>query len=258
MNATHQDRSPAAEEGERYFAGLCNVCGYKGAISGRVYNHRESFGCPACRSTLRYREQAAAILAHYGRAQHVFLSRFVRSETCRKLRILEAAFHGPFIRHFKALPGYTQSYLFDDLAPGESRDGIVCQNLERLTFPDACFDLVITSDVMEHIAGVEQAVSEIARVLVPGGAHIFTVPLAWPIPETSVARARYEDGQIVHLFEPRYHRSGEGGEALVFTDFGEDLIELHARYGMRARFFRSHAAIAPLYRGGCVVAVRIR
>lgn len=245
-----------ADDTDRCFAGICNICGHKGTFEGKVHNQRESFGCPACRSTLRYREQAAATLAHFGRGQHVFLSRFVRSEACRNLRILEAAYHGPFIRHFKQLPGYTQSYLFEDVPLGETRNGIVCQDLERLTFADASFDLVITSDVLEHVADVEKVVAEIARVLVPGGAHIFTVPLTWPLPDKSVVRARYEHGQLLHLVEPRYHRSGEGGASLVFTDFGKDLIDLHAEHGMRARFFRSHGALAPLYRGGCIVAVR--
>jgi SAM-dependent methyltransferase len=239
-----------------YFDGLCNICGHKGRFHGEARNHRETFGCPACRATHRYREQAAAILTYFSRGQDVFLARFVRSETCRRLRILEPAFHGPFVRLFKDHPHYTRSYLFNGVPLGETRDGIICQDLCKLTFPDACFDLVITSDVMEHIADVEQAFAEIARVLAVGGAHIFTIPLAWPVPESSVARARNEDGKVVHLLEPRYHRSGDGDQSLVFTDFGRDLIDLHARKGMRARFFRSHGALAPLYRSSCVVAIR--
>jgi SAM-dependent methyltransferase len=48
----------------------------------------------------------------------------------------------------------------------------------RLAFPDGSFDVVYSSSVFEHIDGVEAAVSEVARVLRPGGtawieAHLF-------------------------------------------------------------------------------------
>jgi 2-polyprenyl-3-methyl-5-hydroxy-6-metoxy-1,4-benzoquinol methylase len=44
------------------------------------------------------------------------------------------------------------------------------------TFENESFDLVITSDVFEHLPDVAPAVREILRTLKPGGAHIFTVP----------------------------------------------------------------------------------
>jgi SAM-dependent methyltransferase len=62
----------------------------------------------------------------------------------------------------------------------------------RLGFRDASFDLVYSSAVFEHIDGVEEAASEIARVLKPGGTawigvHLFPSPsgghdLAWADP----------------------------------------------------------------------------
>jgi SAM-dependent methyltransferase len=48
----------------------------------------------------------------------------------------------------------------------------------RLPFPDATFDRVIAAEVLEHIPEDEQAVSELARVLKPGGTMAVTVP-AW-------------------------------------------------------------------------------
>ena len=45
-----------------------------------------------------------------------------------------------------------------------------------LPFRDGSFDMVMASDVLEHIEHDDKAVSEIARVLRPGGSTILSVP----------------------------------------------------------------------------------
>ena len=49
-----------------------------------------------------------------------------------------------------------------------------------LPFPDASFDRVIAAEVLEHIPDDRAAMSELARVLKPGGVAAITVPRAWP------------------------------------------------------------------------------
>ncbi|NDK56439.1 class I SAM-dependent methyltransferase [Pontibacter fetidus] len=64
------------------------------------------------------------------------------------------------------------------IALGNER-GLKCISVmdgAKLAFPDATFDLVIASDVLEHIADDKLAMQEWARVLKPGGKLIVFVP----------------------------------------------------------------------------------
>ena len=75
-------------------------------------------------------------------------------------------------------PGGSFSHYLPHLTLGSYReDGIRSENLEAMTFLDSSFDVVITQDVFEHVFDVQAAFREIARVLKPGGLHVFTVPL---------------------------------------------------------------------------------
>jgi SAM-dependent methyltransferase len=84
----------------------------------------------------------------------------------------------------------------------------------------------------------EAAFREIYRVLKPGGLHIFTVPVRWPLPSESVARARLAGGEIEHLQPPQYHRAGDGSDSLVVTDWGADLVALLEGIGFKTQASR--------------------
>ena len=95
-----------------------------------------------------------------------------------------------------------------------------------MTFADSSFDLFITQDVFEHIMNPEAAFKEIARVLKPGGTHIFTMPWYSKL-EKSVRRAKLEDGKIVHLLEPVYHGNPiDAAGSLVTYDWGRDFTDI--------------------------------
>lgn len=49
-----------------------------------------------------------------------------------------------------------------------------------LPFADGAFDRIIAAEVLEHIADDVAAISELARVLRPGGAMAVTVPARFP------------------------------------------------------------------------------
>lgn len=48
--------------------------------------------------------------------------------------------------------------------------------LERLPFEDASFDLLVATDVLEHIAAERDALRELRRVAAPGATLLLTVP----------------------------------------------------------------------------------
>ncbi len=58
--------------------------------------------------------------------------------------------------------------------------GVMRGDARNLAFPDDTFDVVITSEVLEHLQDDVAAISEMVRVLKPGGRFAATVPAAFP------------------------------------------------------------------------------
>lgn len=100
---------------------------------------------------------------------------------------------------------YLESQFFSSQGLGELFNGVRNEDLENLTFEDESFDLVITSDVMEHIYEPDKAFKEIHRTLKPGGAHIFSVPIINKHKPTQQWAKKGSDGQPVFLYEPEWH-----------------------------------------------------
>lgn len=64
----------------------------------------------------------------------------------------------------------------DPEAIPDSRGGFVKSMAETLPFPDSLFDLVISSNVTEHLIDRQRAMEEVRRVLRPGGYAVHVVP----------------------------------------------------------------------------------
>jgi SAM-dependent methyltransferase len=55
-------------------------------------------------------------------------------------------------------------------------DSVHRAGLEELPFENSSFDLIASTDVLEHIAAEQEALAELRRVAAPGGALLLTVP----------------------------------------------------------------------------------
>lgn len=68
-------------------------------------------------------------------------------------------------------------------------------------FPDQSFDSALCNQVLEHVFNPEAFLSEIHRVLVPGGKLLLTVPFVWDEHEQPWDYARYSSFGLDHLLD---------------------------------------------------------
>ena len=123
---------------------------------------------------------------------------------------------------------YSTSHYFPELRPGEDHPILKFrnENIEEMSFADESFDLFISQDVMEHIFNPSRAFREISRVLKPGGAHIFTVPIVNKSLKSECWASRKDDGEILYHHKPEYHGNPiDKKGALVTMHWGYDLAD---------------------------------
>src|SRR5262249_915243 len=88
-----------------------------------------------------------------------------------------------------------------DKGLGIVRQGDVC----AMPFADASFDLILATDVIEHVEDDGQAIREIRRVLRPGGHALITVPAfpsLWGLQDrVAHHKRRYRMGRLLECIE---------------------------------------------------------
>lgn len=213
------------------YIGHCSVCGFIGEFIKNNPSFREGYQCEKCKASLRYRGQAESVLKSFAYNQGLNLSDLVELVAFKKLHIYEPGVTGPFRKLFNSFENYKNSFYWDNVTLGQKKDNIECQSLEKLTYKENQFDLVLSSDILEHVRRPWVAFAEIFRVLKPGGFHVFTIPVHLPMKSLTTFRVDTTTSEDIHIDEPHYHGNGIGGRSLVYTDFGADIVNQLEKIG---------------------------
>jgi SAM-dependent methyltransferase len=107
-----------------------------------------------------------------------------------------------------------------------------------LTFADDSFDVVVTSDIFEHIRHPMVGFAEVRRVLRPGGLHVFSIPSQLPLRSRTLIRVDTSGDEDVMLLDPAYHLGPGNSRHLVYNEFGRDLIDQLGDLGLPTELVR--------------------
>lgn len=142
---------------------------------------------------------------------------------------------------------YIASHYFDNEPLGSMVGAFRNEDLERQTFANESFDIVVTIDVFEHLFDPAAALREIHRTLKKGGVHIAAFPMSKGQVEPVRWRSkRHPDGTIEHLLPEQYHGNPISEEgSLVTVDYGYDAHQAFADWApfdVRILRFADHRA----------------
>lgn len=195
---------------------VCGVCGGTSFTSNQVLwsglinewqlssaeadyvNRQQGEVCDSCGSNLRSIALANSLRAYLG--TNSFLRDVVRTEVGTKLSILEINEAGkltPILRQFG-------NYVFGAYPEVD---------MHAMPFGDRTFDVVIHSDTLEHVQNPIHALAECRRVLKPGGALCFTVPVI-------VGRLSRDRGGLPKSYHGNVETATD--DLAVQTEFGAD------------------------------------
>lgn len=181
----------------------CSVCnntfrkflpyGYTKATS------RKNALCPRCLSLERHR-----LMYLYLQEKTDFFT--------KNLKVLHIAPEQCFYKRFRALENL--DYTTGDL---ESPIADVHFDVQAIPFPDESYDVVICNHVLEHVDDDAKAMSEMYRILKPGGFAILQVP------QDTDAENTYEDPTITDPSEREKHFLQKDHVRLYGLDYAERL-----------------------------------
>ena len=135
--------------------------------------------------------------------------------------------------------------MFEAMAEaGEAPDGALAEatagDALALPYADGTFDVVIASEILEHVPADEAAIAELVRILKPGGKLAVTVP-RW-LPE-----------RLCWLLSDEYH-ANEGGHIRIYK--ADELRGKVESRGMRLlHTHHAHALHSPYWWIKCAVGV---
>jgi SAM-dependent methyltransferase len=202
--------------------GYCNICGWRGDFFKPELG-REGMMCRNCSATSRHRAVAYVVGKLLRRAGGPVFAWPVDTS----VRILESSARGSYpVMFAEKFDYYGTEFDPEKIAGGTHPREFA--DFQRLHYGDSTFDLVIASDVFEHVRKDDLGYKEIYRVLKHGGSFVMTVPYDHERAST-IIRVDTSGPEDKHLMEPEYH--GGGGHTLTYRTYGRDLLTLLHRVG---------------------------
>lgn len=181
--------------------------------------------CPVCENNFRkflpygYTKQTGRDNALCPRClaleRHRLMYLYLKEKTeffTKSLKVLHIAPEQCFYKRFRALENL--DYTTGDL---ESPIADVHFDVQAIPFSDETFDVVICNHVLEHVDDDTKAMSEIYRILKPGGFAILQVP------QDADAEKTYEDPTITDPLEREKHFLQKDHVRLYGLDYSDRL-----------------------------------
>lgn len=253
----------------------CNVCG---TDTGLFYDFpdvslrhehgigllRETLACRACGASMRDRQMAHGLLRVVetcagclpGKLRDL---RAIRSDLPGKLDMLDTDSFSSINRAMRGMLGYIHSqYQPEQPNGGVLPDGSINVNLMSMPFDTGSLDIVMTSDVMEHVEDDELAHREIHRCLRVGGAYIFTVPYDPCLMATRRLSQRTGVGKPNFILRRQVHGDPlSNSGVLAHRIYGQQFQDELRALGFDVTFLNIDDFTAGIYGGDLFIATKL-
>lgn len=188
----------------------CPICNhhYREFLPYGRISQRPNALCPSCQSLERHR-----LIWLYLKEKTPFFQ--------QKMNVLHIAPEHCFMKPFEKQHG--DGYITADI---ESPLAKVKMDIHEMPFEDGKFDAVLCNHVLEHVADDIRAMSEIRRVLKPGGWAIMQIPFFAPVPDVT-----FED----HSITDKREREKIFGQDDHVRKYGRDYTKRIERAGLIAK-----------------------
>jgi SAM-dependent methyltransferase len=200
----------------------CPFCGWQGpSFLPNGIDVRQNARCPKCDSLERHR------------LYYLYLKNVIPAD--RRVKVLHFAPEKILTRLFQSFRNV--DYLSADLDPTKA---MVKQDITAITYPEASFDIIFCSHVLEHIPDDLLALRELRRVLKPNGFAILQVPVK-DIFNGRVIDKTYEDFTIT---DPRERENAFGQHDHVRV-YGRDFKDRIEKAGFNVRIDKFAESLDP-------------
>lgn len=180
-----------------YYRDNATTHGYIYSVDDAETLNHEQYSCPVCGASDRDRLYA------------LFINKYLREHPGLKMSMLEIAPSKP-LSEFIRRTGQVDLRTADKFMEGVD-DKVDITDMR--SYPDRSFDSFICSHVLEHVADDRKALSELYRILKPGGWGILMVPIVLGIDAIDEDPTIDDEGE-------RWRRFGQNDHVRLYSKNG--------------------------------------